>query len=710
MANDSRIRRTTATLAVAATLIGGFGTQGAYAEDTTPTTPSTGTEQPGEQQPAAPAAWKAVPSGSQTGIDLKEEADGTLTGTFDETADPSDEITVTGYGADGVALPDTTFTVKGEDKGATLTDGGKLGVGEITGTTAYTADKTDTHPAVNATMGYRRTVGAETGIDTGATPIAFTKGEDGTWSADDANYTLDTKNQPDGDTVKLTDGTTATITWGKDTTVVEKDNGADGKTRFVRRTGKATGEITVKDGKTGRTLTQKYEVNTTADRAEDTSITKLTITRTDADGKTSTAYEGAFDPADTNLTIDPLPADQIGDAFTIGFATGADAKIETHGMTLGADASRVFKFTANGKDYTVTVPFKTAQINDIKADSPAKLTGIYVNRSGESTQGDLIANWDPNRLDYIIQLGENDPNPYVLPVAGDDVTVQAGDRTQNAQGTRQEWKVTAKTGETRVYSVTTVRPVKTAVTEFKPNDPVAQPSTVAPDDEKDANLASHGYVDKDGAYHKTDADRYTIPEGGSFSYEAKNGQSVSVSSTRTGMTVTYTVTVLPQDTSAAPKRFTYTTTYITKDTAKAELSGITVNGENVNGFDPAKHAYSVAVVNPDQWTVAPVYDKTTGMSVTTHKDGRKATITVTSGDGLTKTTYTVEVTQKMKLIDTVTATLAETGAKGGLIGLGAVILLAVLGGGAWLVNRKRRDGDTTSDDTTRDAPAAPAEQ
>lgn len=702
--DESRIRKTTATIAVAATLMGGIGAQSAYAEDATaPATPDTGTQQPGDgTQTPAPTTWKATADGKT--IDLTEDKDGTLTGALETAETTPGEITVTGYGEDGIALPDTAFTVTGAVTAAHAEDGDSLGTAVFKGTATYAASKTGTHPAVDVTAAYERKAGTPVGIDTGSDPIAFQKGEDGAWTASDSNYTLDEKNQPSGDTIRLSDGTETKIAWDSKTSIAEKDNGEAGKARFVRRNGTATGTVTVKDTGSDATLAQTWKAGVTADRAEDTSVTKLTITRTDAEGKTSTAYEGKFDASKTSLTIDPLPADQIGDAFTLSLGHGVDASIEEQGMTLGANASRVFRFTANGKAYTVTVPFKTADINDLKPDSPAKLTGIYVNRSGAAAQGDLIANWDPNRLDYVIQLGENDPNPYVLPMAGDGVTIQAGDRTQNAQGTRQEWKVTAKSGETRTYSVTTVRPVKTAVTEFKPNDPVSQTATVEPKDANDADLASHGWVDKTGAYHKTDDAKYTIPEGGTFSYETKIGQSAAVTSSRTGMTVTYTVTVLPKNTNAAPKRTVYTVTYLTEATSKAELAGIKVNGQDIGGFDKDRHEYEIPVVNPSQWTVSPVYDKTTGMSVTTHKDGRTAVITVTSGDGLTKTTYTVRVTQKMRVIDTVTTTLAATGAKGGIIGIAAVAVLAIIGAGVWLLTR-RRHGKNAPHTARPDTPA-----
>lgn len=101
-----------------------------------------------------------------------------------------------------------------------------------------------------------------------------------------------------------------------------------------------------------------------------------------------------------------------------------------------------------------------------------------------------------------------------------------------------------------------------------------------------------------------------------------------------------------------------------------------INGIDVEGFSADKKEYTVAVGDLDQWTVTPLYDKTTGMSVSVHKDGQTATITVTSGDGLTKTEYKVTVTQKMKLIG---GELASTGAAIiAVVGVAAVLLLCFL--------------------------------
>lgn len=687
MKPNSKLLKTTATFAVAATLMGGLGIQPALAEDTGTTTPDTSQTTPGT---ATGDETKAVTyTATIDGQTIKLSGnDPAISGTGTKLSNFPGELTV--KGSDGTSFTLTpTETSKTQ---ATFKDGDTMGTGVISGMATYHKDaETDetsnkTTPAVEVTIPFEYSTGTTLTIGTGGSTIPFAL-KNGVWTATDSNFTLDTKNTPSGDTITLSDKTTSRITWSDKTTVVTKDNGTGGTARFIRKTGIASGIVTVTDPNTGRSGTQKYSIDVMADRAEDTTISRIQVNRVAADGTKTVAYETAFDASKHDITATELAADRIGDAFTLSFENGVDAVISTPTMNLGANASRIFTFTANGQDYTLTVPFKTAEINDLDEDSPAKLEGIYVNYSGENTKGGLIDNWNANRLNYVIQLGENDPSPYVLPVAADGVTVQAGDLTQNAQGARQEWKVTdTATGVTRTYSVTSVRPVETAVTKFKPADPIAQKTTEAPENDNDAALASHGYVTKDGKYVTVTGGTYTIPEGGTFSYEGKNGQSISVSSSHTGMTYTYTVTVLPKNTSAAPKQERFTVTYITAETSKAELSGLKVNGEDVDGFSADKNEYTVAVGDLDQWTVTPLYDKTTGMSVSVHKDGRTAIITVTSGDGLTKTEYRVTVTQKMKLIS---GELATTGMSIVIVAVTAVMLL--LSSAIVFIVKRRRD-------------------
>lgn len=635
------------------------------------------------------AEWTTSVDGNTHTLDLKN---GTATATLDKIASYPGDIIVT----DGTS----TITLKPEYPKATAESGDKLGELNVSGTAVYkkAADQTANTPAFDVTIPFAYTTGTPVTVD--GTETELTKVDGGKYHADYAGPTLDESNKPSTDTVTLTGiKTTLPIKWGKDVQVVDKGTG-DTVSKFVRLTGTASGDVTIQDAASKKSVTVPVEVDVTADRAQDKSFTGLTVTRTDATGK-ATVYDGAkdfnvkFNPSTHEYTL-TLPADAVGDSYTLGLTHGVDAQASKPTLTLGEGASRVLKVNVNGADYTVNVKFQPA---DLKADSPAKLTGLYVNKTGENTKGQLIDNWNPNRLDYVLALGEKDPSPYVLPEAPDGVTIKGGNITQNAQSTRQEWIVTdTATGTSRIYSLTVTRPVKTAVTEFKPADPAKQASTVDPANQQDTALASHGYTDKTGKYVTSDKDSYIIPEGGTFAYTPKNGQSATVTVAHEGMTYTYTVNVLAPDGSTFAQH-TYTVTYITAATHKAQLTGILVDGTAVKGFDPARHEYNASVNDPDEWMVSPQYDKASGMTVSTEKKGADATITVTSGDGLVKTTYKVHVTRKPFGGNGNNALgLASTGVGIGWVGW-LIGILVVIGGALGITVAVRKPKGKATDET-----------
>lgn len=626
--------------------------------------------------------WNTTVEGKKYLLSVK---DNTASAVLNQSASYPGDITVT----DGARK----ITLSPNYQNVTVESGDKLGQLNVSGTAVYkqAADATKPTPAFDVTLPFAYTSGTPVTVD--GTETELTKVDGGKYHADYAGPTLDESNKPSTDTVTLTGiKTTLPIKWGKDVQVVDKGTG-DTVSKFVRLTGTASGDVTIQDAASKKSVTVPVEVDVTADRAQDKSFTGLTVTRTDATGK-ATVYDGAkdfnvkFNPDTHEYTL-TLPADAVGDSYTLGLTHGVDAQASKPTLALGEGASRVLKVNVNGADYTVNVKFQPA---DLKADSPAKLTGLYVNKTGENTKGDLIDNWDPNRLDYVLALGEKDPSPYVLPEAPDGVTIKGGNITQNAQSTRQEWTVTdTATGTSRIYSLTVTRPVKTAVTEFKPADPAKQASTVDPANQQDTALASHGYTDKTGKYVTSDKDSYIIPEGGTFAYTPKNGQSATVTVAHEGMTYTYTVNVLAPD-GATFAQHTYTVTYITAATHKAQLTGILVDGTAVNGFDPAKHEYAASVNDPDEWMVSPQYDKVSGMTVSTEKKGADATITVTSGDGLVKTTYKVHVTRKPFGGNGNNALgLASTGVGGGTVAFLSMVLMA-MGTVLGLVARRRQRG------------------
>ena len=633
--------------------------------------------------------WNTTVEGKKYLLSVK---DNTASAVLDQSASYPGDITVT----DGARK----ITLSPDYRNVTVESGDKLGQLNVSGTAVYkqAADATKPTPAFDVTLPFAYTSGTPVTVD--GTETELTKVDGGKYHADYAGPTLDESNKPSTDTVTLTGiKTTLPIKWGKDVQVVDKDTG-DTTSKFVRLTGTASGDVTIQDDASGKSVTVPVEVAVTADRAQDKSFTGLTVTRTDATGK-ATVYDGAkdfnakFNPDTHEYTL-TLPADAVGDSYTLGLTHGVDAQASKPTLALGEGASRVLKVNVNGADYTVNVKFQPA---DLKADSPAKLTGLYVNKTGENTKGQLIDNWNPNRLDYVLALGEKDPSPYVLPEAPDGVTIKGGNITQNAQSTRQEWTVTdTATGTSRIYSLTVTRPVKTAVTEFKPADPAKQASTVDPANQQDTALASHGYTDKTGKYVTSDKDSYIIPEGGTFAYTPKNGQSATVTVAHEGMTYTYTVNVLAPDGSTFAQH-TYTVTYITAATHKAQLTGILVDGTAVNGFDPAKHEYAASVNDPDEWMVSPQYDKVSGMTVSTEKKGADATITVTSGDGLVKTTYKVHVTRKPFGGNGNNALgLASTGVGIGWVGW-LIGILVVIGGALGITVAVRKPKGKATDET-----------
>lgn len=571
----------------------------------------------------------------------------------------------------------TQFKVEPKFAEQHITSGDKLGTAIVTGTAVYHADANPSLglPQFDVTVPFEYSIGEEITLDNGTdkgTP--FSKSEDGSYHAGySATGLSDKDNSPSYHEVTLSNKDKATVQWeSAPKTMV----GADNKNNIIVLFGTATGVVTVKD-EHGNKLEQSYMVGTRDIRAEDKSFTKMTLTQTSADGK-SKSYEIKKEDFDENhqKTVE-LPASDAKDSFSLSAEHGLDAEVSR--PKLGVDGtSRLITVTVNGVDYTVRVNFKTS---DLQPDSPARLDGIYVNLTGKAEKGTLIDNWNPNRLDYVVALKDANTSAYLLPEAPKGVTVKAGNVTQSAQSNRQEWTVTdTATGATRTYSVTVTRPVKTAVTEFQPKEPVEQSPVKTPDSQTDTSLASVGYVGKDGKYVPVTSDKFEIPEGGVFSYETKVGQSAVASSSHKGMTYTYTVSVLSPD-GATFTQHDYTVTYITAATHKAELTGISVDGKLINGFTPDKTSYEVAVDNPDKWTVIGQYDKDTGMSITINKNGADATLTVTSGDGLASKDYKIHATKKPfgGAGTAGVSDLAQTGVNTGIIGIVIVALLAVGG-------------------------------
>lgn len=609
-----------------------------------------------------------VASWSIDGKTLTRNDAGALSATLDRKTAALEHPTLTGSDGSTIGLTDTAETFTQDD--------GQLGVGHVTHTLAgTTAD--GAKAAVNVTYdvasGTETTVTLDDGSKTGAAG-KFTRNEDGSWTANltgmlgkDLDATAATST-----TFKLSDGTTLDGTLGE--TVTTTPNGTTLLTRTLTADGKDSHGTPVK---AVATLSYTYDPRIS-----------LTLTH-----KSGTAENGQ------TVTVDGLTADMdvnalgsvysagvqerglTGDQWELNVKHGANVSNPTIAVTTSGEGSRILVATiryqrldADGhtlvndsKIVRVNVPFAAAP--KVIGNDKAALAGIKVN-------GQDIPGFSADKVDYTITAGK-DERVKVSPVARDGQTVVAGDSRQTAFTTVQTWTV-SKDGESRTYTVTLVRDhtEKTADEKFTPAEPAGQVSKAENPSDDNTALESVGYM-LDGAYHKSDSDEFTIPEGGILSWSSYAGQVVQPTVERDhGMTFRYELGVLSKDGTKYATRV-LTVTYLTADTHRAELTGIKVDGRDVAGFDPKTMEYDVRVDNPERYVVTPSFDKMTGMSLTVHKTASQAVIKVTSADGLTQATYTLNVSK---------ATLADTGTG---VGLGSLIFLLAAGAVGSLLSRRR---------------------
>lgn len=558
---------------------------------------------------------------------------------------------------------DETYPLAVSSSGVVV-DFPKLGVTHRLASATLTGSLSSDQGVTTVNASHESTTGSEVTLQSGQ---QFAVDGDGVWQSVAPNIALGQDNVPESDKISLSDGSPLEVEWGA---VSQRE--IEGIT-YAARTGVASGSLNVEDS-AGVAHEQLVRVQVAASRTWDDAFKGLTLSATDATGQSSDiTLSPAFDAAGTSWSV-TLDDKHALDSYTLGVAAGPDAVVSTVTRTLGANASRVFTFTVNGVERRVTVKFTKS---DLVADSPAKLTGIYVNASGDASKGELIANWDPNRLEYVIQIGRTDPSPYLLPEAEDGLSVHQGDIEQTGDASRVTWTVTLD-GQSRDYAVTVVREHDpNAVERFEPNEPLVNDEGGPADSPADTTLSAVGYTLK-GRFTPASSTSFEVPEGGVFTVQPRVGQSVSVTGSRSkAMTWVYEVTVLSPDASKAA-RHTYTVTYITALTHMARLTGIQVNGKALDGFSPDTFDYTATVGDLEAWTVVPQFDRDSGLSVSTHKEGDKATITVTSADGLVVATYTVRVqVEPGNPVVGVGESLAKTGAGVWVLAIVTVALLVL---------------------------------
>lgn len=753
MKNPHSLEKPAATLIAAATLLAGMGLPpAALAADGSASAPSSsasgnGADDKDQTNAGDTTTWTLM------GAVLTADDKGTLTlpdgqslPTFDKRPDNASV-----QGSDGTTIPLTLADAAEEHP--------NLGV--TTGTGILTAEAKDGHPAVHVPATW--TTGTATTLSDG-TPFTL---KDGAWEASyGRTLTLKDDNEPPVRNIGLSDGSKHEITWSQDysytlgkrveatgpdghdigfiagsgylsATVTasldqanqpkDADVTIDGRkaqvtwsgqvhttttdtTTTYTRQGRVEGDVKV----AGTDRTQHWIVYVSASRTEG-HVAGLSLIQRKPDGTTSRHDISGFDPSRHEYAI-TMPADAVADQYTLGHTSAAGDKADVSegdpvAPTLGANASRILKTTLNGVTYTVTVDFEKAK--PTPSNPHARLNGLYVDLTGKAGKGALIDGWDPDVLDYTIRIGANDPGAYILPEAPSGVSVKAGDVTRAGYATTQYWTTRSADGQSRTYSVTVVRDHGTPTAEeaFTPGAAKDTDGQTPAASRDDTTLVSHGYL-LDGEYHAVKATDYTIPEGGTFAYASKQGQIVQVSESKVrGMSWRYTLNILaPDGVTLANPAPAFTVTYLTRATHEAAITSIIVDGRAIDGFDPSKHEYTAQVDNIDHWTASADFDKSTGMGVTIHKDHDKATITATSADGLTKSTYTLKVSEKPLTlnragIDGATVEgLASTGADtASMISVVAVLLAAgvacLAAGLTRRLHRGKRD-DAPSDDGT----------
>lgn len=562
----------------------------------------------------------------------------------------------------------------------------QFGVRQHDGTQQYTGkndgDTIDTRVVVD----YSYTDGAKLQLKQGKSdsvtlsPKESPATEGTVWSTDGetpVTFNLTGSNTiEDSATLTFTDGTGPSKTvYVKDTKVsygnkqiVKVDDAL-----IVRITGTVSGVLPTDGGEFA------YKIPYIADRTYNDTVKALRVTETASNG-TTTTYDQTLEAAKTTgsnqyeYSLPRLSYDHMANRFAIaGVEAGADAAITTSPAQRNENGSLTFTVLVRSPHYEnayqVTIPFAQAPV--VVDANAAHLADITVNGTSiRDVNGD---GFDPDRLSYTVKATEND-KVYILPVASPGVFISAGDVTQSAGSSTYRWVVSQSGKNATTYSVTVLRlrDWKTADEEFTPKQPVRQEGTETAG-ENDTDLQSHGYVGSDGKYVTMDADKYNIPEGGVFSYQAKTGQVALVTTTKVkGMTYRYTVNIAAPGDLANFVQHVFTVTYITPVTQRASLTGIKVNGHDVPNFNPDVRRYTVEVPRTDQWTLVPQYDEKTGMSVDTHKNGNEATITATSADGLVKVSYEVHVIASP-------ASAHTDGTTGILAQAGSGVLLPVLG-------------------------------
>ena len=462
---------------------------------------------------------------------------------------------------------------------------------------------------------------ADVGYTKSNIAITYVKGEDHESVTGDGTKTLSVGQNTFDVVVTAQDGTTKTTYTIK---VYKKSNNAN------------LSALNVTSSKAG-TLTPNFGANTTnytySVDADETSVNvSYTLAHEHASATTTPANLTGINPRTTSsVTIEVTPEDttQTKKTYTITFDVAKSTNGNLSGITI--DTEPLSGFQSDDYSYDITVPSTTESINvgATLEDSRANITGgtgvqtldygsntieitvqpedpnaepvtytLNVIREKEdvSTLNDLLVDGarvtgftpgDPSKTYTLTDVGYDKSQIVISYVKGESHETITGDGTKTLSVGQNTFDVvvTAHNGvDKTTYTIKVYR---------KSNDATL----------KSLSVSSDPAGTLDPAFNKNTTS-YT------YSVDADEDEvSISAAATHDNATIAYTgltegkvnpritssvtITVTPEDTTQAKK--TYTITFDVAKSTNGDLSSITVDGDEIDGFNPNDKEYELTV-------------------------------------------------------------------------------------------------------------------
>ncbi|MBR4830707.1 MAG: cadherin-like beta sandwich domain-containing protein [Bacilli bacterium] len=453
--------------------------------------------------------------------------------------------------------------------------------------------------------------------------ITYVKGESHETVTGDGSKTLSVGNNTFNVVVTAQDGTTKTTYTIK---VKKLSNNAN------------LSGLTVSSSKTG-SLSPGFNANTTSytynTDADETSVNiSYTLAHAGATAVTTPANLTGINPRTTSsVTIEVTPEDknQTKKTYTITFAVAKSTNGDLSGITI--DGEDLEGFQSGTKDYSITVPKDTESIvvGATLADDRAEITGgtgiqtldygentieitvqpedpnaepvtytLTVTREKEiiSTLNDLLVDntrvkgftpGDESNTYELDAVGYSKANINITYVKGESHETITGDGTKTLNVGMNTFPVVVTSHDGQHQTTYTIKIYK------KNNN--ANLSGLNVTSSKTGNLDPNFASNKTNYTYNTDADETSVNI--TYTKADENASVVTTPANLTGInprnTQSVTIQVTPEDTTQAKK--TYTITFAVAKSTNGDLSGITIDGEDLDGFQSGTRDYSITVPN-----------------------------------------------------------------------------------------------------------------